>query len=342
MKHTDHTKRQSLNRPRPKADLATIEAALKALEAHSENEEILLRGREKALKGKKSTIKYQITHTGVFLLAVMTGVFIVLCAWQLEEGRQFLNEQKEFLDLMTVADQRQDQEMILTIKQIAYYNKKRVENEMALTHTNNNPYIQLQAQTTQRLEQQQKTVTALRKQQTIKKRPVLIISVSAARLIYSPSTHRNERTVIGNVMPSELAYRAFNTDRLKQYLIQKNSLLADSMYFNTMIQTAQSHNIDPRFIFAIAGQEQGLVPRTHPSASKIANNPFNIYNSWQKYNTTIHDSSEIVCNTIANRMAKWDGHGSSVAFLNATYAEDPNWAAGVEKYYRLIKEATGE
>ena len=38
--------------------------------------------------------------------------------------------------------------------------------------------------------------------------------------------------------------------------------------------------------------------RGHPASRKIANNPFNVYHSWQEFNTTIDDSARIAGNTI--------------------------------------------
>lgn len=136
------------------------------------------------------------------------------------------------------------------------------------------------------------------------------------------------------------AYKHFNESELKRALNSRNSILAEDKYFNTIMQTAKAHSLDPRLLFAIAGQEQSLVKKTLPHAARVANNPFNIYGSWKKYNTSISDSSDIVCNTIVNRMKKWNGSGSALKWINRTYADDPHWHVGVKRYYDWLIDET--
>jgi putative ABC transport system permease protein len=81
-------------------------------------------------------------------------------------------------------------------------------------------------------------------------------------------------------------------------LPQVESLLADEPYFSEIIQAAQDSDIHPFLLFAITGQEQGYVPKDTKKAKQIANNPFNIYNSWDSYNTDIADSARIASKTI--------------------------------------------
>ena len=133
---------------------------------------------------------------------------------------------------------------------------------------------------------------------------------------------------------------SFDITALQTYLSEQNSMLAKSPYFETIVDTATSHDIDPRLLFAIAGQEQSLVKQTHKNASKIANNPFNVYGSWQKYNTNIADSSQVVCNTIVKRLSTKPNDADPLIWLNKTYAEDQNWHKGVRKYYNTLRLKT--
>jgi hypothetical protein len=132
------------------------------------------------------------------------------------------------------------------------------------------------------------------------------------------------------------SYVSFNEENLRVYLVKKNSLLAEAPYFETIMNTAKDHDIDPRLLFAIAGQEQGLVNKNKSYALKAANNPFNVYGSWVKYNTSIEDSSEIVCNTLVKRLSKKPKHMDALAWINKKYASDPNWSRGVKRYYKQL------
>ncbi len=139
-------------------------------------------------------------------------------------------------------------------------------------------------------------------------------------------------------IPSMMAYKPYDVNKLQKVLVDKNSLLADEFYFDKIIKTAEAYGVDPRFVLAIAAQEQGLVKNSNKNAKKIANNPYNIYGSWVRYNTDISDSSAIVCRTILKRMDKWSGVGDPVVWLNKTYAADTNWSKGVKWNYENLKK----
>ncbi len=42
------------------------------------------------------------------------------------------------------------------------------------------------------------------------------------------------------------------------------------------------------------------MPKNNKSAKKIANNPFNVFHSWEEYNSNIRDSSRIAARTVFN------------------------------------------
>lgn len=144
--------------------------------------------------------------------------------------------------------------------------------------------------------------------------------------------------VSGSILEKSHAYVyvPFDETALKAYLQNRNSLLAEAPYYQTIVETAKGYNLDPRLLFAIAGQEQGLVNKNKSYALKAANNPFNVYGSWVKYNTSIEDSSKIVCNTLVKRLSKKPKSMDELVWINKKYASDPNWSKGVRRYYKTL------
>jgi hypothetical protein len=119
-------------------------------------------------------------------------------------------------------------------------------------------------------------------------------------------------------------------------LTSRNSLLADEPYFTDIMMTAKEFDIHPALLFAITGQEQGFVPKNNKRAREIVNNPFNVYYSWQDFNTTTKESAQIAARTI-NRLSKDRPEGTEpLVWINRQYAEDPNWSTGVSSIFRSI------
>jgi hypothetical protein len=137
-------------------------------------------------------------------------------------------------------------------------------------------------------------------------------------------------------VPPIFRYREIQADAVKEYLKSRDSLLADEPYFTAIISQAEAFDLNPLLLFAIAGQEQGFVPRSSKHASKIANNPFNVYHSWQHFNTDISHSAEIAARTIVRRSALLPEGYDPFVWLNMTYAEDPNWARGVRQLFEKL------
>lgn len=133
-------------------------------------------------------------------------------------------------------------------------------------------------------------------------------------------------------------YKDVDLDKLKEYLKTRNSILCDEPYFSTLINTSKEYNLNPLILFSITGQEQGFVPKDNPYAKKIANNPFNVYESWQKYNTDITDSSRIATITIFNLLEGKPENINHFEWINRKYAEDKNWWKGVNKIYLTLEQ----
>lgn len=134
-------------------------------------------------------------------------------------------------------------------------------------------------------------------------------------------------------MPKELRYTNIDEVAVKEYLRSRDSLLVDEPYFSAIVVSARKYDVNPLLMFAITGQEQGFVPRDGKNAKRIANNPFNVFHSWQEYNTDIADSSAIAAKLIAKLGASRPEGEEPFAWLNRIYAEDPAWADGVRQLF---------
>jgi len=142
-------------------------------------------------------------------------------------------------------------------------------------------------------------------------------------------------------LPNYFLYKDINENKLKTYLKSRNSLLEEEPYFSSIINTAREFDLNPLILFSIAGHEQGFVPKSNPSSSKIANNPFNVFVSWQKYNTDIVDSSQIAARTVINLSKDRPDEVDPFQWINRKYAEDKDWWKGVRSiFYRLEREVS--
>lgn len=144
-------------------------------------------------------------------------------------------------------------------------------------------------------------------------------------------------------IPQQLRYTPVDTNRLREYLQSKNSFLADDPYMNAIIQAGEQYDVHPLLLFAITGQEQALVPKDHRTAEEIVNNPFNVYGSWERYNTTIDESAKIAAKTVANVSSRRPEDSHPIQWLNQTYAEDPNWWTGVTWFFdTMLREVSDD
>lgn len=148
-----------------------------------------------------------------------------------------------------------------------------------------------------------------------------------------------EETIVRqeNELPSYLQYQPINEHALQVWLNERNSKLAEEPYFSTIISVANQYNLHPFLLFAITGQEQGFVPRTHQNAEKIANNPFNVFHSWEEYNTNISDTTQIAARTLVNLSEECPEDTHPIKWINRKYAEDPNWWKGVSTIFEKLE-----
>ncbi|MFD3158409.1 hypothetical protein ACFIJ5_16410 [Haloimpatiens sp. FM7330] len=141
---------------------------------------------------------------------------------------------------------------------------------------------------------------------------------------------------INSNVPQYMKYRKVNQKKLRRFLNKRNSLLAQEPYFSAIINSAKDFNINPTILFAITGQEQNFVPVNTSKAKKIGNNPFNVFHSWQEYNTNINDSSEIAARTVFNICNDIPKGANPFKWINRKYAEDKNWWKGVQAFFQRI------
>lgn len=145
-----------------------------------------------------------------------------------------------------------------------------------------------------------------------------------------------------NGLSPELKFKAVNESTLKASLENRNSILSDEPYFSTIISVCREQDINPLFMFAVLGQEQGFVPRDNIHALTIANNPFNVFGSWIKYNTNIKDSCQIAARTMINLSQNRPENVNPIQWINTRggqggYAEDEKWWLGVNFIFEKLK-----
>lgn len=134
-------------------------------------------------------------------------------------------------------------------------------------------------------------------------------------------------------------YKEIDHSAFMAYLTQKrNGLIGEPYHYYKIITLARAHNIDALLLFAIIGQEQNFVQRDKNDAKQIINNPFNVYHSWETYNTNLSESTLIAINTIKNRLKNQPSDIGAIDWLNQTYAEDPKWHIGVNAFYQYFTE----
>lgn len=142
-------------------------------------------------------------------------------------------------------------------------------------------------------------------------------------------------------LPDHFKYKRINEKELRNYLIEKNSLLAKEPYFSTIIKCAKEFNLNPILLFSIAGHEQAFVPKNHKFAKKIANNPYNVFKSWENYNTNIVDSSRIASRTVINLLKGRPENEDPFKWINRKYAQDKKWWKGVKEIYSTLEKKSG-
>ncbi|MGH4121372.1 MAG: hypothetical protein ACREV6_00230 [Clostridium sp.] len=144
--------------------------------------------------------------------------------------------------------------------------------------------------------------------------------------------------VVNAHLPDYLMYKNVNITNLKEFLKSKNSILVQEPYFSAILSASKDFNLNPLVLFAIAGQEQSFVPKDAKNAYKIANNPFNVFISWKKYNTNIQDAASIAARTIVNLCKNKPNNIEAFTWVNRKYSEDKNWSKAVRSIFNKLED----
>ncbi|MCH4888794.1 hypothetical protein EZV73_14460 [Acidaminobacter sp. JC074] len=140
------------------------------------------------------------------------------------------------------------------------------------------------------------------------------------------------------IIPDEYFYKDMNLKAVYEYLNEKNSKLVEDDYLTTITRLSKKHYVNPYLLIAIIGQEQSYVPKDHEYADEIINNPYNVFGSWQDYNTNFEDATQICLNTIDTALRNRPEDVDLIEFLNNKYSEDENWYIGVKTIYASLNK----
>lgn len=154
--------------------------------------------------------------------------------------------------------------------------------------------------------------------------------------VSSNKVSKHSLRIINPNIPKDITFTSVNETKLKNYLSIRKSMLAKEPYFSSIINSAKEFDINPLLLFAITGQEQNFVPENSKYAKKIANNPFNVFHSWEEYNTNIKDTSKIAAKTVFNLLKDMPKGENPFKWINKKYAEDKNWYKGVQSIYKEL------
>jgi len=159
-----------------------------------------------------------------------------------------------------------------------------------------------------------------------------------------PSANDHE-IVIEDDGPSHLhpslQFKEVDKEVLQSWFIRNGSMVGQTPYFETIYEVAKNYGVNPLLLFAITGQEQGFVPVDHEFAKLMINNPFNVYGSWEIYNTDIEESTQIAARTVLTASEERPDDIDPVDWINRTYAEDEGWSVGVNLLLDQLEAVAG-
>lgn len=144
--------------------------------------------------------------------------------------------------------------------------------------------------------------------------------------------------LLNNALDSRYQYQPTNKEAVKAYIKERNGLIGEEPYISIIYDTARLYNVNPLLLLAITGQEQHFVQKNDEYAKDIINNPFNIYNSWRKFNTDLEESSKIAARTIVSMVKDKPKNEDTLKWINRRYASDRNWYKGVKFFFEKLEE----
>ncbi len=166
------------------------------------------------------------------------------------------------------------------------------------------------------------------------KKILAIIGVAILLMLATPSSYAKDETAVTSaalISPVEKNKPDTRIVVLTEYLKKKNSPLVDSA--DTFVQEADKHNLDWKFVAAIAGLESSFGKHI----------PYNSYNGWgwgvYGDNVMRFSSWDEAIQTISQGLREnyMDKGATDINSIGRIYAASPTWAQRVSFFMRDIE-----
>jgi hypothetical protein len=139
-----------------------------------------------------------------------------------------------------------------------------------------------------------------------------------------------------------IQYKEIDKTALKAWLEARNAKISEDIYLENLIYVSELYGVNPLLLIAITGQEQNFVQKDHDFAELMINNPYNVYRSWQTYNTDFDEATRIASRTILTLSEDRPLGEDPVKWINRKYAEDTDWHIGVNAFLRELETVAGQ
>jgi len=143
-------------------------------------------------------------------------------------------------------------------------------------------------------------------------------------------------------LDTTIQYKEINKTALKEWLEMRNAKISEDLYLENLIEVSKLYGVNPLLLVAITGQEQNFVQKDHDFAELMINNPYNIYRSWQVYNTDFDEATRIASRTILTLSEDRPIGEDPVKWINRKYAEDTGWHLGVNAFLKELEAVAGK
>ncbi|MDF1616776.1 hypothetical protein [Petrocella sp. FN5] len=143
-------------------------------------------------------------------------------------------------------------------------------------------------------------------------------------------------------LDASIQYKKIDKMALKKWLEARNAKISEDIYLENLIDVSELYGVNPLLLVAITGQEQNFVQKDHDFAEQMINNPYNVYVSWQIYNTDFDEATRIASRTILTLSEDRPHDEDPVKWINRKYAEDTNWHLGVNTFLRELETVAGQ
>ncbi|PKM57936.1 MAG: hypothetical protein CVU98_03555 [Firmicutes bacterium HGW-Firmicutes-3] len=143
-------------------------------------------------------------------------------------------------------------------------------------------------------------------------------------------------------LDARIQYKEIDKTALKAWLEARNAKISEDIYLENLIYVSELYGVNPLLLVAITGQEQNFVQKDHDFAELMINNPYNVYRSWQIYNTDFDEATRIASRTILTLSEDRPLDEDPVKWINRKYAEDTDWHLGVNAFLKELETVAGQ